>query len=374
MAKEYSDNRSRFKPTRIKDIAAKAGVSVGTVDRVIHNRGRVSDTVHKRVVKILEEMNYEPNVLARALVSSNKYNIAALIPDPRYDNYWEAPKQGVEMAEKELGQYGVDINEYLFNPFDAESFKRAAEKVTATKVSGILTAPIFYRESLSFQSRWRRQDIPFSLFNTHIPDYEPLVYVGQDSYQSGVLAAKLLHICKKAGGTFIIAHIDEDYQNSSHLIKKEQGFVDFFEEHKLVSYNTVHAELSNCDNKRIFYKQIKTLFDSYKDISGFFVTTSRAHTIANFLRDNCYKNILLVGYDLINQNIEHLDSGYVDFIINQNPKGQGYWGVYLLAEHLMFQNDVKPIKYLPLDIITRENMHYYISSEVKSSDFLRMPV
>lgn len=41
---------------RIKDIAIKAGVSTGTVDRVIHDRGRVSDEVKAKVLKIIEEL------------------------------------------------------------------------------------------------------------------------------------------------------------------------------------------------------------------------------------------------------------------------------------------------------------------------------
>jgi len=76
---------------RIKDIAAKAGVSTGTVDRVLHNRGRVAPDVEKRVLDILAEVNYQPNMIARALGSKKVYRIAVLIPDPTYDNYWREP-------------------------------------------------------------------------------------------------------------------------------------------------------------------------------------------------------------------------------------------------------------------------------------------
>ena len=45
---------------RIKDIAERAGVSVGTVDRVLHKRPNVSESALKRVEKVLKEMNYQP--------------------------------------------------------------------------------------------------------------------------------------------------------------------------------------------------------------------------------------------------------------------------------------------------------------------------
>src|SRR5438876_1000022 len=97
---------------RIKDIAIKAGVSTGTVDRVLHNRGRVAPDVEKRVLDILAEMNYEPNLIARALGSKKEYHIAALIPDSAYDGYWIEPQQGVEKAAAGVKQYGVRIHQY----------------------------------------------------------------------------------------------------------------------------------------------------------------------------------------------------------------------------------------------------------------------
>ena len=52
---------------RIKDIAVLAGVSEGTVDRVLHNRGEVSKKSKEAVEKVLKEINYSPNLLARSL-------------------------------------------------------------------------------------------------------------------------------------------------------------------------------------------------------------------------------------------------------------------------------------------------------------------
>ena len=48
----------------IKDIARMAGVSAGTVDRVLHNRGDVSPKSKAKVQKVLDEIHYQPNVFA----------------------------------------------------------------------------------------------------------------------------------------------------------------------------------------------------------------------------------------------------------------------------------------------------------------------
>ncbi|PWE00405.1 LacI family DNA-binding transcriptional regulator [Marinilabilia rubra] len=348
------------KIARIKDIAERANVSAGTVDRVIHNRGRVSENAKKRILKAMEELKYEPNMMARALVSSGEFRIAALIPDPTHDEYWEAPFRGVDEAEAQMRQYGVIVDKFLFEQNDVESFKHEAQRLSEMSYKGILVAPIFYRESLAFLSKWSQEGIPFNLFNTHIPDYEPVTYVGQDSYQSGLLAGKLLHYGSKEPGTFIVAQLDKEVLNSTHLVKKEQGFMDYFEESKENGFKIVRAEINNWDDERSCHKQLDELVRRNSDLRGFFVTNSRSFVIGDYLKKNGLEYLQLVGYDLLTKNIGLLNEGVVDFLINQNPRGQGYWGVRLLVDHLVFRKEVDQIKYLPLDVVTKENLQYYI--------------
>ncbi len=343
----------------IKDIAAMARVSTGTVDRVIHNRGKVSEKVRERILKIIRELNYEPNVMARALVSSGNHRIAVLVPDPANDEYWEAPNAGIDTAEEEMRQYGVVIEKYLFDQHDAETFKRQASRISEMKYNGILLAPLFYRESLAFLSKWNKDGTPFNLFNTHIPDYEPVTYVGQDSYQSGVLAGKLLHYGNKGSGTFIIAHIDKEVANSSHLIKKEQGFIDYFDGGGHDEVKLVRIEINEWEDEAVCFKQMDALLKENSDVRGFFVTNSRSYVVGKYLKSRGITGLHLVGYDLLSKNISLLNEGIIDFLINQNPHGQGYWGVRLMADFLVFKKSVEQIKYLPLDVVTKENLQYY---------------
>ncbi|WP_242921253.1 LacI family DNA-binding transcriptional regulator [Pontibacter liquoris] len=348
---------------RIKDIAAKANVSTGTVDRVLHNRGRVSEEVRERILKIAEELNYKPNVLARALVSKKIYDIAALIPDPAADSYWQAPKAGIGKAVEELKQYGIRVTEYIFDPFQVNSFLQEAEKVTAAAPDGILLAPIFHRQSLPFFTQWQALAIPVVLFNTQIPDYQPLMYIGQDSYQSGFLAGKLLHYGCPDPATFVVAHIEEDILNSSHLLHKEQGFRDYFASQATTgAYQVIQIDLQSTSETAIA-RQLDQLFADVANIRGLFVTNSKASIVAEHLQRRQRHQVHLVGYDLMEKNLHFLNQGVIQFLINQNPKGQGYWGIQGLADHLVFQKLNNPIKYLPLDIITKENLQYYIEAD-----------
>src|SRR6188768_1722038 len=105
----------------IKDIARMAGVSAGTVDRVLHKRGRVSDDALAKVNKVLEEIDYKPNLIARTLGSNKTYRIAALIPDPAQDPYWAQSRAGIRQAEAEWSHYNVAIELYVFDLYNKNS-------------------------------------------------------------------------------------------------------------------------------------------------------------------------------------------------------------------------------------------------------------
>ncbi len=343
---------------RIKDIALKAGVSTGTVDRVLHNRGKVSAKVKEKVLAIIAEMNYEPNLMARALGSKKKYNIAILIPDEAYDPYWTVPKAGILQAEQELKQFGLTVSLFLFNPGSIHSFMEKAKAASLTMPDGILLSPVFHKQALPFFKQWKANEIPFVLINTQIASAEALSYIGQDSYQSGYLAGKLIHYGQPEACTILIAHFDEEFANAAHLEKKEQGFRDYFAQNQLPQYTLIKAAL-NSSNENSFSAQMDSLFENTPSLKGVFVSTSKAYKLAAYLALRKLPTVKVVGYDLLAENLQYLETNYISFLINQNPRRQGYWGLNVLADYLIFKKDVPPIKYLPLDVVTKENASYF---------------
>ena len=81
---------------RIKDIAERAGVSVGTVDRVLHNRPNVSKTALEKVNKALKEMDYKPNVYASALAYNKSYTFYIVLPKHEQEAYWDEVEEGAQ--------------------------------------------------------------------------------------------------------------------------------------------------------------------------------------------------------------------------------------------------------------------------------------
>ena len=67
-----------------------AGVSIGTIDRVIHNRGEVAEKTRVKVQQYLKETNYSPNVMAQALKSKKRFHLVSLLPESSQENsFWK---------------------------------------------------------------------------------------------------------------------------------------------------------------------------------------------------------------------------------------------------------------------------------------------
>jgi len=133
----------------IKDIAKQANVSIGTVDRVLHNRGEVSETTREQVLKIINELGYTPNVLAKSLSSKIKYTIAVLIPDSDRNAYWEKPLEGIKAAAREIKKFNFEIQIATFDYSNEKSFIEKANKILESNPSGFIFAPVFYESSLA---------------------------------------------------------------------------------------------------------------------------------------------------------------------------------------------------------------------------------
>lgn len=348
------------KSVRIKDIAQLAGVSVGTVDRVLHNRGRVSEEALKKVLAVLEQIDYKPNLIARTLGSNKTYAIAALIPNPDQDPYWASSKSGISQAEAEWLRYGVSVKSYFFNLYDKNSFREIAQELTNDKPDGILVAPIFYHETLPFFEQFKSNGIPYVLFNTNIPEVSPLSFIGQDLYQSGKLGAELMHLSQNSGkGMVAVLHVNEDLGNSVHLAEKEKGFREYFtdsdHDYDIRTFNLYGATFEN---------QVETLLNN-PDLKGLFVSTSKGTSvIASFIEQRERRDIKLIGYDMLEDNIRFMKKGIINFLINQNPKRQAFLGINHLVGHLILHKPAPINDLLPLEIISKENLDSYLSSGI----------
>ena len=344
------------KNVRIKDIAEMAQVSMGTVDRVLHRRGKVSAEAEAKVIRVLKEINYRPNVVAKTLSKARVYLIAVLMPHPDTDPFWNIPRRGIDEAEQQLQSFGIEVRYFPFDPYRSDSFREQADRALQAAPQGVLMAPVLQQESLEFARTCQQHHIPLVCFNTYVEALPSASFIGQDLHRSGRVAAELMLMGTKPK-VVLIVHIAEHPQNSAHLYAKEQGFRQYCAEQGMAPDQLISLEIDDPDTAP------EQWILPHDDVQGVFITTAKAYTLLPYLKNSQTKHGRVIGYDLTDFNVSCLRQGFIDVLIHQETRQQAFMGISYLADQLIFGQEIPTIKHLPLGIVTRENVDSYRSSD-----------
>ncbi|HYW94008.1 MAG TPA: LacI family DNA-binding transcriptional regulator, partial [Bacteroidales bacterium] len=332
--------------------------SPGTVDRVIHNRGEVSEETRKKVDKIVQELDYKPDILARTLASKKSYLFAVLMPvSVNGSDFWQAPNMGIDKAFEEISPFGITIHRYYFDQLDKDAFLRQAEAVKNDKPDAVLFAPIFPDESREFVNTCVAAGINVALFNSNIDGLDRVYYIGQDALQSGYLGARMLTYGIHNEGDILLISLAGRKENHNDIIRRERGFRRYLAENARNGFSIINIEMSLPSGDELSEK-LRPYFEKSR-VRGVFVANSRVHQLAAYFEQNKIRNVRLIGYDLLPENVAYLKKGVIDFLISQKPEEQGYRGVMTLFNMIILKREVEQVQYIPIDILTRENIEYY---------------
>ena len=286
--------------------------------------------------------------MASNLALNKKFHFAVCLP--RYENleYWKSQIEGIEKAAVEFKKFGI-VLDYFFYDFNVSSFKDAVKAVLEFECDGLLFAPIFYEESVQFLTEYKKTTIPVVMIDSNIDSDIQHAYVGQDAFQSGYLAGRLISFAVKNERHILIFKITREIESTSVYLQRIKGFRSFFNDHedlKNFKFSEVTIKDSGIDQLSL---------EMFAGINSVFVPNSRAYIVARFLEQNNIRGVRIIGYDLLKENIDYMNKGVIDFLINQRPEEQGYMGVNYLYKKLVLQEEVDNTHYIPLEIILKEN-------------------
>ena len=351
-----------MKKVTIKDIATLAGVSRGTVDRALNNRGNIDPEKKKLILSIAKKLGYEKNLIASTLAHNKEIKIAVVLPDPDRDPFWKLPLTGIEKSQRFIKHYGLSTQFYYFNIFDKNDYSRILVKALTKQPDAILTAPVYREESVAFLQTAVQNKIPVFTINTEINHEDTLCYIGQNSFQCGLLAGRLINSNKKGKLKILALTLGHESKNAAHIAEKIRGLQSYSDQNNLAN-TIIDAAIENFSDPQTLYQESIKLLASNKDLEGILFTNSRAYHFINQIdfNSNLLKPATIVGFDLIPQNIDLLINGKIDFLINQDPVKQGYLGMINILNHLVFRKEIQFKQYLPADIVVKENYELYIN-------------
>ena len=344
---------------RLVDIAKKANVSLGTVDRVVNNRGKVAPETEKNIRRILNEFDYQTNLMASSLSSKKRPVFTALVPKPQGEDYWYKILSGIETTEKTVIQFGVKITKLLYDQDDNIQFANLASQILKTRCEGVLLAPLFHKEAKGFVHELEKENIPFVVIDSPIEGSRALCSISQDYFQSGVLATKLIDYgLDKNDELLSISNLMyADY--FEHVQDRLKGLKYFFETQTMKKRIIHFLEIVNPKFEKLAIL-LKEKLLQFPEIKGIFIDNSKAHWVGRILEENNISEIKLIGFDLIEQNIRYLQNGIIDFILFDYAENQGEQGLQILFDYVVTKKTiVKKIK-MPIYIVTKENLEGFL--------------
>ncbi|MCK5156247.1 MAG: LacI family DNA-binding transcriptional regulator [Spirochaetales bacterium] len=345
----------KSKPVTLHQIAEAAGISIGTVDRALNNRGRVAPATKERVLRAVQELGYTRNIIASSLSRNRPFRFSIIMPDSDGDaGYWNMPAAGIRTAAEELSHFNVRILIHHYSILSNNSFTECIKKVIKEKTDGLLIAPSgIINPDLLVDSIPR--DLPCVFFDSIAAGVKPISSIGQDPVRSGELAARLMSLLASSRGKLLVLL---PVTGPSHIRIR----VERFSQAALNNgFSQVIPQTFNpTDSIDKLVGQGCSILSEHKP-AGIFVTNSFTFIFAA-ARQQIFPDthIPMIGYDLIQENIKYLSAGVIDFILSQRPFEQGYLGIMSLFRSIVLKESIRKSILLPIDIITKESVNNYI--------------
>lgn len=343
---------------RIKDIAEMAGVSPGTVDRVLHNRGDVSQVSREAVELVLSKVNYLPNIHLSAISLKKKFKIVVAMPKSYKGEYWGAARNGILKAVEEYRNIDITCKFCYYNQFSLDSCRTSFENVIQLNPDAVIIGPTFIDETIVLANKLKDNNIPFVYIDSMVEGTTPLAFFSTNLFSCGYLMAKLITSITPADSEYVLFQaIRVGDESANTTILRKAGFMSYFDERKMsdrvhrVSFSVLEPELNET--------LISDYFEKNPTIHGVVVLNSRGYVIANYFKKHHIDGVKLLCSDLTEKNEHEIKDGFIDFVLCQRPEMQGFCAMKVLVQHLTFGTIVKMENFMPLDIVTKENLDYY---------------
>lgn len=316
----------------IRQIAEQAGVSRGTVDKVLHDRPGVSDEVRARIRALIEEQGYtlparhkQPEELPQSL------NLAVVIPKLT-NPFFQAVRAGMEDALLQYPKCAINLEYFYCDGTNINELLSILAYIEQRGVDGILMRGSQSRRLCDRINLLADQNIPVILIDSDIPGCKRLCMVGEDSNTSGRVAASLL--AKNIGGqgeVAIIGGLPDIAVHRARLQGFEQVMRERFPKIQIVE------KIYSFDQSVIAYEKTDMLLQQYPNLRGIFSVVGCTGDIGQAIIDRKAQHVKIISYNFTPDIVALIKKGIVDFTIGLSPYRQGTSAMHTLLRFLLYQ-------------------------------------
>ncbi len=319
----------------LNEIAKAAGVSRGTVDRALNNRGRIRPEVAEKIRKIADDLGYTINVGGRALAMSGRQTVIGIILQFAETPFIKEVEKGILAKAAELHQLGCEIALEKIDGNDPELAVSLMQKMYKKHVRAII---LIGRNDLALRREidaCEQEGIPVITLNNDVSGSMRTCFVGQDAYRSGRVAASVMgDILKGMGNILIFYGLDSTSQS-----ERVHGFQEILAR----DYSDIHIlTVKRTGNSRKALREMaRQSLEDYSSLDGIYLCAEGIQDLCDILKESSLAgSVRLIAHDVAGCRPEDILDRTIDYIIDDDGYGQGYQALHLLS--LWIFNQRKP--------------------------------
>ena len=324
----------------IKMIAEKAGVSIGTVDRVLHDRPYVKAEVRERVLQVMEELEYRPNRMASALAMSGTARRLAFIQPGWVSDYIRGEMEaGVARFREERRDYNVTVDVRTYPEGDMAECLALVDRAVDEGAQAVALCASDCPEVRAKLEELAKKNIHVATYNSDIAGAPRLCYVGEDARHAGRVAGEIAAKFLRPGEPYLVAYAGPAYAGHKG---RADGFLERLEELglrredcRVVFTHNDYAET---------YRAVRQALSEEPELRYIYMVTLSVPGCVDAIRAAGREGtVRVLSHDNGPDIRRLLREGAVDFTIGQDLSYQSYRALHLLfravAEHKLPEKD-----------------------------------
>jgi LacI family transcriptional regulator len=334
----------------IKEIAEALGISIGTVDRALHDRRGVSLKTKAKVQKMADQLGYKPNLAAQALRLNRRIKIAVVLPK-EISHFFDPLRAGIrEAAAASVGMHvEVAFHEYARLGYGDLELLEARLKEDN---DGIIFTPGNPRKLDSIIHRLTEHGTAMFCVSSDAPNSSRIGLVSTHAYTSGALAAELLAL--KLNRKAHVATITGELSTLDHA-EKLRGFAATLA--MIAPHLSLLPAIESHERPKEAYRQTLALVREEVKPQGLYISTANSAPVLKALHEEgLLGKIQIVTTDLFGELVPLIENGQILATLYQRPFTQGKVAFENLMTYLLEEKKISSVLRLAPHIIFRSNL------------------
>lgn len=340
----------------INQIAELCGVSRGTVDRALHNKGNVRPELAEQIKRVAQEYGYTPNRAGMALSRASHPIRIGVVMHSTQTPFMQLVLDSCRREAHRLTAFSTQVIFRLSLTLDPiEQISMIEDLVENQHISGLaITALHSILVENKINELIEKRNLPVVTFNTDLPRSKRFCYIGQDNFAAGRTSAELMRLL--TGGNGVVAPVIGPLEHHFAYSERLSGFQS---ELTRIAPNIRLRQINlRNDDAECAKAAILDLLHQTSDLAGIYAITPGYAGVCEALQQTGRaQDIHLIMHDEIAANLQHLKEGVADFVIGQDAELQGSLPLSMLADFIQLrQRPASSNVYTAIRVLLRYNI------------------